>query len=38
MGKTTVTVMAVSENPLADSEFAVPDGYRAMQAPAPVSK
>ena len=31
MGKTTVTVMAVSENPLADSEFAVPDGYRRCE-------
>jgi hypothetical protein len=32
-GKTTVTVLAVSESPVADSEFVVPDGYRAMQAP-----
>ena len=32
------TVVAVSESPLADSEFVVPDGYRAMQAPAPRSK
>ncbi len=37
-GKTTVTVMAVSEDPLADSEFAVPDGYRPIQAPAPKGK
>jgi hypothetical protein len=34
MGKTTVTVVAVSESPVADSEFVVPDDYRAMQAPA----
>jgi hypothetical protein len=33
MGKTTITVVAVSENAVADSEFAVPEGYRAMQAP-----
>jgi Domain of unknown function (DUF4412) len=32
-GKTTVTVLAVSESPVADSEFVVPDGYRAMQTP-----
>ncbi len=38
LGKTTITVVAVSESLPADSEFVVPDGYRAMQAPAPLSK
>jgi hypothetical protein len=33
MGRTTITVVAVSESPIADSEFVVPDGYRAMQTP-----
>lgn len=33
-GKTTVSVVAVSENPLPDSEFAVPAGYKEMQMPA----
>ena len=33
-GRTTVTVMEVSESPVADSEFVVPEGYRTMQTPA----
>jgi hypothetical protein len=33
IGKTSVTVVEVSERPLADSEFVVPDDYRTMQAP-----
>lgn len=33
LGKTTVTVVEVSEVPVADSEFVIPDDYRAMQAP-----
>ena len=32
-GKTTMTVLAVNESPLADSEFSVPSGYKAMQMP-----
>ena len=32
-GKTTMTVVAVNENPLADSEFSVPSGYKTMQMP-----
>jgi hypothetical protein len=37
-GKTTVTVVAVSQDPISDSEFAIPDGYRAVQVPAFPSK
>jgi hypothetical protein len=34
IGKTTVTVLDVSESPIPSSEFVVPEGYRSMQAPA----
>ena len=33
-GKTTITVVALSEDPIADSEFTVPEGYRTIQTPA----
>jgi hypothetical protein len=33
-GKTTMSVVAVKENPLADADFSVPSGYKAMQVPA----
>jgi hypothetical protein len=33
VGKTTMTVVAVNESPLADSEFSVPSGYKTMQMP-----
>lgn len=32
-GKTTVTVTAISENPIADTEFVVPQSYRLMRIP-----
>jgi uncharacterized protein DUF4412 len=38
LGKTIVTVVKVSESPVVDSEFVVPDGYRPMQAPALLNK
>jgi hypothetical protein len=38
LGKTTLTVVTVSESPIADSEFMVPDGYRTMQTPALLNK
>jgi Domain of unknown function (DUF4412) len=33
-GKTTITVVQLSESPVADSDFVVPEGYRTMQTPA----
>lgn len=33
-GKTTVTVVALSEDPLPDADFKAPSGYKAMQMPA----
>jgi hypothetical protein len=38
LGKTTLTVVTVSESPIADSEFMVPDGYRTMQTPPLLNK
>jgi hypothetical protein len=32
-GKTTVTVTAISENPVADADFVVPQSYRLMRIP-----
>jgi uncharacterized protein DUF4412 len=34
IGKTVVTVLELNESPIPSSDFDVPDGYRAMKAPA----
>jgi hypothetical protein len=36
--RTTITVVALSEDPIADSEFTVPEGYRTIQTPALLDK